>query len=231
MGILQKIISASNAANIKPTGNPATPAGQGAASEPTTRRPNARCPVCLPPYGRHFWQDTYGVWWCTQCRPPAAVAMVRDQVLAGLYANFILMDQASIKTTIPVSASVPAKFNLPLETETTVILSQDVTIRGARVSLNTGGLTINNAPTDIVLPKGTRLPILLSLKVPVDQKIPVDLNVTVDIPLNQTELHTPFVGLQNVVAPYYHMLNSLPDSWSQIVCGNPPEPLCLQFIP
>ena len=67
---------------------------------------------------------------------------------------------------------------------------------------------IYNAPTDIILPAGTVLPIHLDLVVPVDQQIPVELNVAVDIPLNQTDLHTPFVGLQQVLDPYYTMLES-----------------------
>jgi hypothetical protein len=157
--------------------------------------------------------------------------MVRDDVLAGLYTNFALMDQASIQTTIPVHSQVPAKFNLPLDTNTVVVLSKDTRIPGARVTLNTGGLTIVNAPTDITLPAGTRLPIHLSLEVPVDQQIPVDLSVDVNIPLNKTDLHTPFVGLQNVVAPYYVMVNNMPESWSQMLCGAPPNLLCKEIIP
>jgi hypothetical protein len=157
--------------------------------------------------------------------------MVRDDVLAGLYTNFALMDQASIKTTIPIHTQVPAKFNLPLDTDTVVVLSKDTRIAGARVTLNTGGLTIVNAPTDITLPAGTRLPIHLTLQVPVDQQIPVDLSVDVNIPLNQTDLHQPFVGLQNLVAPYYVMVNNLPESWSQMLCGIPPNPLCKKIIP
>jgi hypothetical protein len=157
--------------------------------------------------------------------------MVKDDLLAGLYANFILMDQASIKTTIPINAQVPAKFNLPLDTDTVVTLSKDTSIPGARVTLNTGGLSIQNAPTDIILPAGTRLPIHLTIIVPVDQKIPVKMNVEVNIPLNQTDLHTPFVGLQNVVAPYYRMMDLVPDSLSQAVCGKTPKPLCKSLVP
>jgi len=157
--------------------------------------------------------------------------MVRDDVLGGLYTNFALMDQASIKTTIPIHTTVPAKFDLPLDTDTVVVLSKDTRIAGARVTLNTGGLTIVNAPTDITLPAGTRLPIHLTLVVPVDQQIPVDLSVNVDIPLNKTDLHQPFVGLQNLVAPYYVMVNNLPESWSQMLCGMPPNALCKEIIP
>jgi len=157
--------------------------------------------------------------------------MVRDDVLAGLYTNFALMDQASIKTTIPIHTNVPAKFDLPLDTDTVVVLSKDTRIPGARVTLNTGGLTIVDAPTDITLPAGTRLPIHLTLQVPVDQEIPVDLSVGVNIPLNKTDLHQPFVGLQNLVAPYYVMVSKMPESWSQMVCGTPPNPLCKEIIP
>jgi hypothetical protein len=53
------------------------------AAEPTTRRPTDRCPICPSPYGRHFWRDSYGFWRCTQCHPPAAVAMVREQCLVS----------------------------------------------------------------------------------------------------------------------------------------------------
>jgi hypothetical protein len=71
----------------------------------------------------------------------------------------------------------------------------------------------------------------LTLQVPVDQKIPVDLTVAVNIPLNKTDLHQPFVGLQNLVAPYYVMVNNMPESWSQMLCGLPPNPLCKEIIP
>jgi hypothetical protein len=37
--------------------------------------------------------------------------------------------------------------------------------------------------------------------------VPVVLNVDVDIPLEQTQLHEPFTGLQDVVKPFYCMIN------------------------
>lgn len=153
--------------------------------------------------------------------------VLKDQLLGQLYGSFALMDEAHIKTTIPVEASVPAKFDLPLKTNTTVTLTEDTRLSNATVSrLETGGLTISNAPADIILPAGTRLPIALELTVPVDEKIPVKLSVEVDIPLNETDLHAPFVGLQNVVTPYYLMLAGLPGSWQEVMCGNPPSALC-----
>lgn len=90
---------------------------------------------------------------------------------------------------------------------------------------------ISRANTNIILPAGTSLPIHLSLTVPVDQQIPVDLLVDVNIPLNETELHEPFVGLQEVVKPYYTLLGSVPDSWQAVLCGPQPEEWCREIIP
>lgn len=158
--------------------------------------------------------------------------LVQENVLGGLYNNFQMMDQAHIRTTIPVSTEVPAKFDLPLNTETVVTLTQDTRIDGATIlNLSAGALYISSAQTNIVLPAGTQLPVALSLTVPVDQKIPVNLMVDVDIPLDQTELHSPFVGLQEVVKPYYTLLNELPDSWQVVVCGENPDERCADLLP
>ena len=158
--------------------------------------------------------------------------IVQDQLLGGLYSNFQLMDQAHIRTQIPVNAEVPAKFDLPLSTETTVVLTADTTIENATIyELEAWPLYITKATTNIVLPAGTELPVALNLTVPVDQKIPVNLMVNVDIPLAQTELHPPFVGLQEVVKPYYTLLKDLPDSWKVTICGIDPQGLCPQIVP
>jgi len=134
-----------------------------------------------------------------------------DHLLGGLYNNFVKMDQAHIKTNIPVRKEIPVQFTLNVSGPTNVTLSQDVSISGAFVTVNTGGLNINRARADIVLPEGTVLPIYIqNLVVPVDQKVLAELDVAVDIPLEQTELHDPFVGLRQVVEPFYCLLNDCP---------------------
>ena len=67
--------------------------------------------------------------------------------------------------------------------------------------------------------QGTELPVSLDITVPVDKEVPVVLTVPVDIPLNETELHEPFVGLKEVIEPYKVMLDDLPDEWRE-------TPLC-----
>lgn len=144
--------------------------------------------------------------------------IVTNELVGGLYYNFVLMDQATIETTVMVEDTIPVQFDLPLAQNTIVVLTEDTEIKDATVSLNTGGLNIQTAPTDIVLPKGTRLPVKLDLSVPVDTEIPISLTVPVNIPLEETELHKPFTGLQDVVAPFFWMLMDPPSSFGEATC-------------
>ena len=152
--------------------------------------------------------------------------LISTQLVGGLATNFAEMDQATIKTTIPVDDTIQVKFDLPVKTNTNVVLTQDTVLTGASVSVFTGGLTINDAQATIVLKAGTVLPIALDISVPVETTVPVHLNVAVNIPLNQTELHQPFVGLQNVVSPYQSLLNNLPNSWSEVFCVKDSQGKC-----
>jgi hypothetical protein len=133
---------------------------------------------------------------------------IAPDLLGGLYTNFEKMDSAHITKTIPVDATIPVKFDLQLNQQTNVVLSENVLITNALVTVNTGGLNITRAAANIVLPQGTTLPVFLNLTVPVDTSIPVKLEVAVDIPLNETQLHEPFVGLQQVVAPLYCLVKA-----------------------
>ncbi|MBT3390156.1 MAG: hypothetical protein HN413_07065 [Chloroflexi bacterium] len=141
--------------------------------------------------------------------------LVSTQLLTGLSDNFAAMDKAVIETSIIVDDTIPVQFDLPVSTTTNVILTQPTSIRGAQVAITSGILSIN-APADIILPAGTSLPIALDITVPVNETVPVHLVVDVSIPLKDTGLHDPFVGLQQVVEPYNQLLmqESAPlDEW------------------
>lgn len=130
-----------------------------------------------------------------------------SRLLGGLYDNFVRMDEANIQTMIHVEEDIPVDFDLNVTGPTTVRLTQPVRIEGAVVTVSTGTMSISNAPATILLPKDLDLPVdILGLTVPVHQKVRAVLNVPVDIPLNQTELHEPFVGLQQVVKPWYCLI-------------------------
>ena len=167
-----------------------------------------------------------------------AIKSLVSGLIDGLHTNFIAMDQAHIRAVIPVQETIlvndimPVVFDLPLHQQTEVVLNRDTPVPGATVFLN--GMPVR---TDIILRQGTRLNINLDLTVPVSQtipvslKVPVILNVQVDIPLNQTDLHQPFVGLKDVVAPYKAILDGLPNSWYETpFCGNWTGWLCSLFL-
>ncbi|MHB8628030.1 MAG: hypothetical protein ACYDBJ_26460 [Aggregatilineales bacterium] len=134
----------------------------------------------------------------------------------NLYGSFVGLDQSSILTTIKVQDSVPVKLTIPLQTQTTVILTSDVPVRAnATFSLPGGGGTINGS-VSIVLPTGLKLPVALDLSVPVNDKLPISLNVPVNIRVQDTQLHDPITQLQDTLKPYVRLLGNLPDNWGQV---------------
>lgn len=161
-------------------------------------------------------------------------------IIGGLHDSFVQMDEANIQAsiqvndmitvtdTILVNDQLPVVFDLPLSTNTVVTLTEATTIPNTIVYLNGAPVA-----TNIILPSGTPLKIKLDLIVPVSQtvpvvlnvpvnlKVPVSLKVPVDIPLDQTELHEPFVNLANIVRPYNDLLRMLPDSWLGIFSPKP----------
>ncbi|HVO43183.1 MAG TPA: hypothetical protein VMT34_11190 [Aggregatilineales bacterium] len=159
-------------------------------------------------------------------------AFLSDQLINGLYKSFAGLDQAHIVTTVNVSEpALPVKLNIPLQQNTTVTLTRDVQISGARTAFTLSDGTTLHGSVTIVLPQGSQLPVALDLHVPVDSSIPVNLKVPIDIPLDHSQLHDPFVNLQQVLRPYVRILGNLPNSWGeaavyggQLVAGQAKNP-------
>lgn len=147
---------------------------------------------------------------------PIILPIVNDiakPIVGGLSDSFVEMKDASIIRTIPVNDEIPIEFTLPLEETTNVVLSEAVPLNNlpAQFILPSAGGSINGQ-VSIELPKGLILPVELSLEVPVEQTIPISLDVQVEIPLDETELGTPFGTLQSLFQPLDKLLNGLPSS-------------------
>ncbi|MBK9007091.1 MAG: hypothetical protein CNIPEHKO_03470 [Anaerolineales bacterium] len=151
-------------------------------------------------------------------------------VLGGLYLNFVRMDEATISTNIPVNAAIPLDIVVPVKTTTRIVLADATTINNAHVVINTGGVDID-ADAVVTLPAGTPLNVILDFPLPVKTdpnnnqiQVPISLNVPVDIPLKDTQLHEPFVGLQEVVKPYFCLVE--PNAvWNGIqICSSAQSP-------
>jgi hypothetical protein len=71
----------------------------------------------------------------------------------------------------------------------------------------------------VTLPAGTPLSVNLNFNLPVQTSIPVHLDVPVNIPMTETELHEPFVGLQDVVRPIYCLVDPKASNLDgQLIC-------------
>ena len=147
-------------------------------------------------------------------------------LLGGLYENFVRMDEATISTTVPVNAAIPLDITVPVRTTTRIILADATTINNAHVVINTGGVDID-ADAIVTLPAGTPLNVILDFPLPVKTdpngvpiQVPINLSIPVNIPLKDTQLHEPFVGLQGVVKPYYCLVE--PNAvWNNIQICSP----------
>jgi hypothetical protein len=134
-------------------------------------------------------------------------------ILGGLYNNFVKMDQATISANVPVQQSIPLNINVPVTIPTVtadITLTKPAEITNVGVQITEGGVTINALAAKVTLPVGTPLSVEIKnmppFNLPVQDQIPISLNIPVNIPLSQTQLHEPFVGLQEVVRPYYCLL-------------------------
>jgi len=126
-------------------------------------------------------------------------------LLGGLYTNFELMDQAHIRTDIPIQTSIPLDLSIPVQTTTGITLAKDASIPGAHVKINTPLFNID-APANVTLPAGTQMDVALSFTLPVQAQVPVNLSVPVDIAVQNTDLHPAILGLQDTVRPLYCMV-------------------------
>ena len=131
-------------------------------------------------------------------------------LVGGLDQSFAEMNDASIVQVIEVDDTMPISFDQPLNQNIDVVLTAPVNLNvPATFTLPAGGGVINGN-VDITLPQGQVLPVNIAMAVPVSQTIPVVLNVPVDIPLNDTDLATPFARLVELFGPLTNFLEGLP---------------------
>ncbi len=135
-------------------------------------------------------------------------------LVAGLHSSFVGLDESTIDWTIPVRDTIPVQFSLPLQQNTTVVLTEAVPlVVGASISSPT--LQLSGVTVFLTLPEGLELPVALDLDVPVDQELDIALDVRAVIPINQTQLHDPINNLRLVFEPLIRGLYNLPDDYNQ----------------
>lgn len=155
---------------------------------------------------------------------------VAEPLIDGLHASFVGLDKSTIDRVIPVRETIPVQFDLPLQQNTTVVLTGPVPLAAnAQFNLPGGGGTINGL-VSLQLPQGMALPVALDLNVPVDTMLPVSLDVRAVIPVEETQLHDPLENLRRLLDPFVRGLDNLPgnaqEGWAylgQVLSGNGPD--------
>lgn len=147
-----------------------------------------------------------------QVQLPESPQALKDDVACKTIADLDQMiddlDRAVIVRTIHIDQQIPVVFDLPLDKNITVELTQEVALNNRPTTMNLPGQggTINGW-VNLTLPRGYRLPIHLTLTVPVSQSLPVQMDVPVQIPLKETDLGPVTGKLKELVKPYTLYLN------------------------
>lgn len=143
---------------------------------------------------------------------------VADPLIQGLHSTSVGLDQATIDWTIPVRDTIPVVLNVPLDTETTVVLTAPVPLNGLSAQIDLPGINAFGvqATVNLTLPEGLSLPVALNLDVPIDQTLDVALDVRAVIPLSETQLHDPIETLGLLFEPLAIALHNLPNSFGDI---------------
>ncbi len=150
---------------------------------------------------------------------PAPALMAKGQIvdplLGNLDAAFAALGETRIVSTVKVDHMLPVEFDLPLDRDTKVILTEAVPLQANATFFLPGGGGAINGTVSLNLPEGMALPVHLDLMVPVSSTIPVLIDVPVEIPLDEAGMGPAIEQLRDVFRPLIEFLGTLPDSPAQ----------------
>ncbi len=124
-----------------------------------------------------------------------------DRELVAVYTSLEKLDNAHIRASIPMQSDLSLDTTVPVQTSTRISLATDLYVRGAHVTINASGLSID-APADITLPAGTEMDVNLDLVLPIKAALPATADVPVDIAIRDTELHAAIQALKDSLRPH-----------------------------
>jgi hypothetical protein len=144
---------------------------------------------------------------------------VAEPLIGGLHSTAAGLGDATIDWVIPVRDTIPVVLNIPLETNTTVVLTSPVPLTvDAVIDLpSILGQAMNDIPATVqlTLPVGLQLPVSLDLDVPVNEDLDIALDVRAVIPLRETQLIDPINQLGLLFEPLAIGLHNLPNDFGE----------------
>lgn len=134
-----------------------------------------------------------------------------EPLLDNLDNAFAGLGQTIIRTTVQIDDRLPVIFDLPLEQETQVVLTEEVPLQ-AYANFSLGPFGSINGVVSLKLPKGMVLPVRLQMMVPVSTTVPVVMQVPVEIKLDEAGMGPAIENLRDVFRPLNKFVKSLPNS-------------------
>ncbi len=134
-----------------------------------------------------------------------------EPLLDNLDNAFAGLGETVIVTTVHIDDRLPVIFDLPLEQETQVVLTEEVPLE-AYTNFSLGPFGSINGVVSLNLPKGMVLPVRLQMMVPVSTTVPVVMQVPVEIKLNEAGMGPAIEDLRDVFRPINKFVKSLPNS-------------------
>jgi hypothetical protein len=134
-----------------------------------------------------------------------------EPLLGDLDNAFAALGDTKIETNVDLQQPLDIQFDLPLEQDTNVVLTEPVPLQANATFFLPGGGGSINGTVSLSLPEGMQLPVSLSLMVPVETTIPVEMDVPVEIQLDEAGMGPAIEQLRGVFEPLNQMLDQLPD--------------------
>jgi len=142
---------------------------------------------------------------------------IAEPLLVDLDQAFAALGETRIQSTIYITDTIPVVFDIPLEQNTDVILTQPVPLAmPAQFVISGGGGTINGTVT-MSLPQGQALPVVLRINVPVSTTAPVIIEAPVTIDLAEAGMGPAIEQLRAVFRPMTSFVQSLPDTAEELL--------------
>ena len=145
-------------------------------------------------------------------------AAVAEPLLEGVYNAVGQMDDVDVQTEVQLRSEVPVSFDVTVQRELTVTLTEPTRVEGAYLSIRSATFSVD-APSTIDLPAGAQLPITMDLTIPVNTTIPVELTAPVEVTLSESDLEPAIKSIQDLVGPYQQLLEDVPDCWQMFLWG------------
>ncbi len=139
---------------------------------------------------------------------PASLMDTARYSVAELMTSIEGLQNAHIRTNIPIDQQLPIALDVPVNQQTSVRTTSPVPlVVPARFTLPGGGGQINGSVA-LSLPAGMELPVNLSMTIPIAATVPVKFDVPVDIPMQNTELADDLERMHRAVEPASELIKA-----------------------